>query len=93
MSKKNKKEEKKGYVAELDELLLDLGEVEGTDLFAEVKSYDGGPAKVSVFRKVGKEKQKRVQVCRLDVEASLALSEFLKGKEDELAEHVSDPEE
>jgi hypothetical protein len=60
-----------------DKLIEELGQVPGTDLFAEVRSYDDGEKKVSVFRKVGKDGEKRRQVCRLTYPQVTHLGEFL----------------
>jgi hypothetical protein len=66
------------YDAEKDLVISELGSVPETDLQAEIRSYDGGDEKLSVFKMVGKgEKQRRRQIFRLALSDAAALAEFL----------------
>jgi hypothetical protein len=60
-----------------DVLVENLGPVPNTDLHAEVRVYDGGEKKLSVFRKYGKNNDKRSQVFRLSYGVITELGEFL----------------
>ena len=70
---------KNGYDPEKDVLIAELGDIGDTDLFAEVRSYDEGEEKISILRRVGKEKDKTRQVCRLSMNDAQQLGEFLFG--------------
>jgi hypothetical protein len=65
------------YEKEKDVLVEELGPVENTELFGEVRTYDGGEQKLSVYRVVGKDKDKRRQVFRLSFAEVTELGEFL----------------
>ncbi len=65
------------YDNEKDKLVKELGPVLGTEFFAEVRSYDEGENKVSIYKKVGKDKDKRRQTCRLTYNEAVNLGEFL----------------
>lgn len=67
---------KSSYEPEKDALVEDLGPVGDTGLFAEVRSYDGGPPKLSIFRPLGT-KGKRRQLVRLSTSETTALIKFL----------------
>ena len=59
-------------------IVKDLGAIKGTELFAAIRSYDEGEEKLSVYRKVGKDKDKTRQVFRLPTEDARALAKFIK---------------
>ena len=65
------------YDHDKDKLIEEMGMIPNTDMWADIRSYDGGPKKVSVFRKVGKEQEKRRQVCRLSFSEAVNLGEWL----------------
>jgi hypothetical protein len=65
------------YEEEKDEVIEELGPIGGTGLHGEVRAYDGGLAKLSVYRLVGKDKDKRRQVFRLGFDEITELGEFL----------------
>jgi hypothetical protein len=67
------------YNKDLDVLIKDYGNIEGTELHVEVRSYDGGEAKISINRIVGKNKDKTRQVFRLPEAEALVISKFLIG--------------
>lgn len=64
------------YEVEKDVLVKDLGAVPNTELHAEIRCYDGGEQKLSIYRLVGKNK-KRVQVFRLPFKEITELGEFM----------------
>lgn len=66
-----------GYDAELDEVVEELGRVGETDLYGEVHRYDGGLEKLSIYRVVGKNKDKRRQVLRASFAEVVELGEFM----------------
>ena len=67
------------YDNKKDVLIEDLGPIPNTEMHAEVRSYDGGEEKVSIFRKVGRRglKDKRRQLVRLSLNQAVNLGEFL----------------
>ncbi len=65
------------YERDKDVMVEDLGSIPNTDLHAEVRSYDEGEKKLSVYRLVGKEKDKRRQVFRLPYAEVIELGEFM----------------
>lgn len=89
-----KKEEKKAgsYNPELDVVVHDFGLVVGTDLHAQIKSYNGGEKKLSVHKKVGS-KGKTAQVFRISVEDALPLAAFITEMEGELVALVDTKDE
>jgi len=88
MAKSDKKDSKAKtqYDPEKDKVLKDLGDIIGTKLRAEVLSYDGGAPKLSVYRVLGKNKDKRRQVFRLPVSDVAGLAAFLNIAVDALDE-------
>lgn len=73
------KEEKKGYDADLDAVVRDIGEVAGTDLYAQIRAYDSGEEKLCVYRIVGQKKPRQVQVFRLPLDEVKLLGVFMSG--------------
>jgi hypothetical protein len=72
------------YDHDKDKEIEDLGPVPGTDLWADVRSYDGGEKKLSIYRKFGKKDkvtgektEKRRQVARLTFPEVTNLGEWL----------------
>lgn len=65
------------YDKDKDVLVEDLGNIPNTDLHAEVRCYDEGEKKLSVYRAVGKDKDKKRQVFRLPYSEITELGEFL----------------
>jgi hypothetical protein len=78
------KREKPTYDATLDTVIVALGQIPDTDLYADVKAYDGGAPKVSIYRIVGQKKPRTVQVARLPIKDALALAEFIEANGDAL---------
>lgn len=84
-------EEETGYKAELDVVLCDLGEIPGTtpQLYAAIRSYNGGPEKLSVYKKVGQKKPKQVQIFRLPMGQFQAIASHVH-ELNELMERVNE---
>ena len=68
------------YDKEKDVVVKDLGDVtEDGRLFASLRCYDGGPRKLSISLKFGKEGSKSKQIVRLSLADAAALNDFLTG--------------
>jgi len=66
------------YDANKDKLIEDLGEIDGdSGLFVEIRAYDGSSPKLSAYRVIGKNKDKRKQVCRLSITDAAVLGPYL----------------
>ena len=65
------------YEQDKDKVIEDLGAVPNSPFVAEVRQYDGGPAKLCVSRVMGKDGTKRRQLFRLPYEEVVELGEFL----------------
>lgn len=69
---------KSTYDASKDVVMIDFGEIlEESDIYAELRSYDGGEPKLSVFRRVGKNKDKTKQLFRLPIKEVSIIRDFL----------------
>tara|TARA_Y100000310_G_scaffold334383_1_gene414043 strand:+ start:540 stop:824 length:285 start_codon:yes stop_codon:yes gene_type:complete len=72
------------YDANKDKLIADLGAIPNTNMGAELRCYDEGETRVSIFRtfekkdkKTGKKVPARRQVVRLGLKDAVNLGEFL----------------
>jgi hypothetical protein len=65
------------YEQDKDVLVKAIGPIDDTDLIGELRQYDGGEAKLAVFRVYGKNKDKRSQVFRLPLNEITHLGEYL----------------
>ena len=66
------------YDQDKDVLIEDLGPIQDGDcnIFGELRSYDGGPTRVSIYKLIGR-KEKKVQMFRVSIEEGRDLGEFL----------------
>lgn len=73
----------KGYDVAKDIVIQDYGIIatdeKGIETRAEVRSYDGGEHKMSVYKILGKNKDKRRQLFRLPLDEAQAIADFLVG--------------
>ena len=65
------------YNKDLDKCVKDCGVIPGTEIHVELRSYDGGKPKISVFALVGKNKDKTRQMFRIEEAEALIVAKFL----------------
>lgn len=65
------------YDKNKDICIKDCGVIPGTDIHVELRSYDGGKPKISVYTVVGKNKDKTRQLFRLEEAEALVVSKFI----------------
>ena len=66
------------YETDKDKVIKDLGKIGDSDLFAQVRSYDGATPKLEIYRMIGKNKDKRKQVCRIALADVQVLGPYFK---------------